>query len=289
MPLSGPSKIGYDSGGAYKDVTPNVGLPIQSAGPAVIVQQFTTNTRGATIDTLGYSWVTVQMTAGYTGMTGLTATINNDGGGSWFNLALANTSSTSSGITTSLGTSATMWHGPLPARYLSFIPSTAGSSGTMTLTIYLSSIPLAFNTVGTNTSLTNAGVGTIMGTGGITVGTASGQAFQRRQTGSATQAATAIVAAATGVFAFVTDIFWTTPGASPTNDLTLTLAASATPDPTTPVAGGHTILTKGGTSDERHFRNPWKISTANNTALNLTVAGTVSGTWEVIVDGYFST
>jgi hypothetical protein len=130
----------------------------------------------------------------------------------------------------------------------------------------------------------------------MTIGTGSGNFYQRRQTGGAAQSAAALVTAVASNHIFVTEIHWSVPGVSPGNDLTLTFAAAASGEPSTPSAGGHNIIAKGGTSDSRVFRNPWKITSAVNNALNLTVAlatgnGATAfvGTWEVIVHGYINT
>jgi len=291
-------KIGYGNDGELTDVSVLNGLPVDSSESAIATVVLNSASASATIDTTGFSWVSIQVGVGMVGQTQLNARFSNDGT-NWFNGSFSPSSATSSGITTSLGITANLFHGPIAGRFMQLFP-TGFTSGTQTNLVVMQSLPSVMPSIGNNGStVVNSFSGSVapgVSNASLTIGTSTGNLFQRRQTGTAAQAAATLVAAVSGQFMHITDIFWTVPGgATPvTNDLTFLLQSAASGEPSTPSAGGHTILGKGGTSDERHFRDPWKTSSANNQALNLTVAlapgaTTFVGTWELIVHGYFST
>jgi len=287
-------KIGYGDEGQFIDVSTLNGLPVDNSESAIATVVLNSASASATIDTTGFSWVSIQVGTGMVGQTQLNARFSNDGT-NWFNGAFSPSSATSSGITTSLGVTANLFHGPIAGRYMQLFP-TGFTSGTQTNLVVMQSLPSIMPSVGSNTSTNLTGIASniapAIANSGISIGSSAGNQFQRRATGTGTQAATALVAAVSGQFIHITDIFWTYSaggGATPANDITLLLQSAASGEPSTPSAGGHTIFVKWGTTDERHFRNPWKTSSVNNNALNLTVSGTVLGTWEVIVHGYFQT
>jgi hypothetical protein len=184
-----------------------------------------------------------------------------------------------------------MFHGPIPGRYIRFLPVGNYTSGSTVIQVLLTSIPGALNSVGTNSSITNAGIGYVVGTGSATIGTSTNQVFQTRVTGSAA-VATAVhpnLGAVSGQFIHITDIFWSmSSGVAGTDDRLVNLAAVSSP------SGGQDFLMRapGTTVNDvngwRQFRDPWKISTVNNVGLNYTIGGTATGTYYLSIHGYYS-
>jgi hypothetical protein len=139
--------------------------------------------------------------------------------------------------------------------------------------------------LGTNTNISAIGTSLLpaVSNSPVAIGTGTGNCFIVRQTGSADVAATTFLAATAGQFMYVTEIHWSVWGASATPRLiNLVAAASA--------LGQQNILALGNGSDSRIFRNPWKTTTATGQILNYAVTsqGAVSGNWELVVHGYYS-
>jgi len=295
-------KTGYGPDGELWDVTPNNGLPVDSAESLLLTLPITSASATAAIDTTGYSWLSLQVGNGYVGQTGLTLQASNDQV-TWFTVALSPSSATSSGLTGSMGITTNLFHGPIPARFIRFLPAGAYTSGTQTLVLYMQALPGMMNAAGVNASATIAGWGTSVAPGisnGVnSLGVATGNLFQARASSSADQVATAIVAAVATQIIYVTDIYWSIWGAAAATNtprlFQLLASANATPAGfqhnilAHPSAGG-ALAANNGISGERHFRNPWKVASAVNAALNLAVTSIptpVVGNWEVIVEGYY--
>jgi hypothetical protein len=247
----------------------------------------------ATIDTTGFCWMSIQVGVGMAGQTQLNAQFSNDGT-NWFNGAFSPSSSTSTGISTSLGITANLFHGPIAGRFLRFLP-TGFTSGTQTILVYMQALPGVMPSVGMNAggsiSITAGGGVVGIGNADVALGTATQQFFQIRATGAAAvAAATQLLASVASLDIHITEIYWTLQGGtSPTNDLLLRLSAASSQSPAAPNAGGQEMIMKCGSSGERVFRTPWKIATVNAVALNYEIAGTLSSqTWFLNVHGYYA-
>jgi hypothetical protein len=265
-------KVGYGDDGVFRDVSSLFPLPVGPGTSALITQTINSLNPTAQIDTAGYSWATVQMSAGYVGMTSLTAQVSNDGA-TWFSWAMAGAGDTSSGINSSLGTAAKQWHGPIPGRFIRFNPAGAFSSGSCVLQIYLTSTPLVLNTQGANANVTNRIAPS------YTIGTASGNVFQLRTTGTGTVSATQLLAGVSSLTIYVTDISWANFGAGAADTMLSLIAASS-------ASGGEDLVLKANQSDTRTFLTPWKISTTTNIALNYAIS-TASTTWFFTIHGFY--
>jgi hypothetical protein len=136
------------------------------------------------------------------------------------------------------------------------------------------------NSSGNNSNLAAIGstVAPAIANSPLTIGTGTGQGFQPRTTGSATQTAIALLAAISGQFVYITDIHWTYIG---TGNPILTLVANANG------LQQQDIFMETNKSDSRVFRNPWKTMSTSNNALNYAISGTFTGTWTFNVHGYY--
>ena len=286
-------KAGYGTDGKLWSVTENRGLPTGAAYmdvPLVAGQTtFTTAANGTAIDTLGFNWATIQMTAGYTSMTALTVQGSNDNV-NWVTLAMCPVGSTGTGITTALGIVAAMYHGPIPCRYIRFVPVGAGGGGTLTLSIRLLGEALVLNSQGVNAGGTvtigglNTGVAPAISNAAMTLGTASGNAWQYRATGTALLALGTALAAVAAQMPYITDMHMSVWGVSAVPWQARIVAAAA-------ALGEVNLTCPPNDSVSRVFRHPYKpMSTINNilqSAVN--PIGTAAGTWELIVNGYYQT
>jgi hypothetical protein len=291
-------KVGFGADGFLKDVHDGQGLPTGAAYldvPLVANQTtFTNAVNGTAIDTLGFNWAAIQMSAGYTGMTALTIQGSNDNT-NWITLAVTPVGATGTGLSTALGIAAAIWHGPIPTRYIRFVPVGAGSGLTLTLNIRLLGEAMVLNSQGVNAGGTittggfSTGVANAISNAAMTVGVGTGNSFQARVTGTIDQAAAAIAGVAqASVFAYVTEIHCSTwgaaAGAAPTPRRFQLLAAAS-------ALGEHNLVCPPNETVERMFRNPWKIASAVNIALNLAVTSMIAanaGNWEIVLHGYYN-
>jgi len=277
-------KVGYGDDGSLRDVSPLFPLPVapgQSADIPLVINSLAPTTA---VDCLGYRWVSVQMTAGYVGMTSLTVQVSNDGT-TWFSMVLTPTSSGTTGITSSIGIAAGLFHGPISGRYIRFNPAGTYSSGSCTLLVQLSTIPLVMNSQGVsaNISSVSSAIFPAVGLSTFVIGTAAGNAFQTRQTGSADQATTTFMALVSGQMMYITELHWSVWGAGST-DRQLVLVSNGSP------LGQQDIYMNANKSDSRVFRNPWKPASATGIALNYSVTsvGAAAGNWFVVAHGYYA-
>jgi hypothetical protein len=202
-------------------------------------------------------------------------------------VALSPAGSTSSGITTSLGIANGLFTGPIPARYIRFLP-TGFTSGTQTILAYMSAIPGAMPSIGANMSGSISSWGTSVAPGisnGVNaLGTSTGNLWQARFTGTADLALGTALAAVAAQIPYVTEIHSSVWG------------AGATPRQIRVVAAANALLEQNlvcpaNDSRERIFRNPWKPMSSINNILQIAVTsiGAFVGNWEVVLAGYYQT
>ena len=287
-------KPGYGLDGKLWTVNDNRGLPIDAATAALTtltINALSAFPSGVGLDTAGYQWATVEVSAGYVGETSLTAQCSIDGV-NWFSWQLINVTSTRTAMSSSLGITSAMFHGPIPGRYIRFNPAGAYTSGSQTVKVLLTSIPVMSQTLGVSAALDTiaSNIAPAIATSPVTMATGTGNSFQYRVTGTIDQAATAITGfAVSGQFAYVTEIRCSTwgaaAGAAPTpRRFQLVAASSALIE--------HNLVCPPNETIERVFRTPWKVASASNIALNLAVTSMVAaaaGNWEIIVSGYYQT
>ena len=277
-------KPGYGVDGDFTDVSVANGLPVDSSESAMQTIVLNSASPSATIDTTGFSWMSIQVGVGMAGQTQLNGQFSNDGA-TWFNAAFSPTGATSSGISTSLGITTGLWEGPIAGRFLRFLP-TGFTSGTQTILVYMQSLPGVMPSIGANISGASissfsTSVAPAIGTAALTLGTAAANGFQVRATGTTTLGATQLLAAVATQMPYVTEIHWTFAG---TGNPILTILAAANG------LAQQEIVMEPNKSDSRVFRNPWKPMSTINNILNYTITGTVTtGTWYFNVHGFYQT
>jgi hypothetical protein len=286
-------KPGYGLPDDFTDVSVQNGLPVDSSES--LMQTVVLNSAAASgiIDTTGFSWISVQVGTGMVGQTALVMQASNDiAFPNPVNAALSPAGSTGSGITTALGIVNGIFTGPIPARYIRFLP-TGFTSGTQTLLLYMQSMSSQMPSIGANAAAAitsfSTGVAPAISNSPLALGTGTGNAFQVRATGSADQAATSILGAVAAQMPYVTEIYCSTWGA----------AAGAAPTPRRfQVIGAasalleHNLVCPPNDCVERKFRHPWKPFSAINQVLNVAVTSMVaaaSGNWEILISGYYAT
>jgi hypothetical protein len=248
-------------------------IPITSASPTT------------PIDTTGFSWLSLQVGAGYVGQTSLTLQASNDQV-TWFSVALSTSSATSSGLSTSMGITTNLFSGPIPARFLRFAPGGTYTSGTQTLVLYMQSLPGVLQSSGSNSNISAIGnnVAPSVALTQLTIGSGTSNGFQIRASSSADQAAATLIAAVGGQMPYITGIHCSVYGSGATpRQFRLVGAASALIE--------HNVACPANDGVDRMFRNPWKPVSAVNTAINLAVTsiGAAAGTWDIVVEGYYQT
>jgi len=260
-----------------------------------VLLSLTTAGSTAALDCSGYRWISVHLTAVYTGQTTLTFEGSNDNV-NWRTVLLFDVNSTSTAGTSTPNQTLEIYHGPVVFKYFRLTAVGTGTALTTTAYVILHALPSALHslsgTVGVNGFST--GVAPAISNHVNTIGTATGNHFQVETNSSADRAAASFVPAVASQIAYITDIYWSIWGSGTINTPRLiALIAAGSPlarhDILAHPSSGLAIVASNGCSGERKFRNPWKTASAVNQAVNLAVTshGAAIGNWQVIVEGYY--
>ena len=109
------------------------------------------------------------------------------------------------------------------------------------------------------------------------LGVNNGNTFQNRVSGTRTAAGVSLGISSSGLFIYITDIFWSNSGATAS---LLTLVASGS------TSGQQDIFMKAGDQGHRPFRQPWKISTVSGIGPIYSISAATTS-WFFTVHGFY--